>query len=325
MAQMRLDPLGKRAGKQVRPGVPLGMADPGGAQACRQCVAVGTAIRCNRGQKVDPGMFGKGLGHADAFRAGIGVAGDIAPAELIRAGGLGGEHQEIGAILHQHGVILTHPIPFQHCELGMMQRPPLAIAPDMREGGDAGLARGQQLLHGEFGRGMQIHRPRHPVIADHRGGKTVQMGLVAGAEGERGRIHLQEVVRIEPAANGALDAVSRQKRGSAVGMAVGLPPLGIAHGFSGNAANHRIGTLAMRLRATPTVRKESADESHRLQPPQGQCGRNRRTPLRRSQGRELPPRQGHAHHQRRHAPDFRRGEGDRALEDHRPGREGPCR
>ncbi len=44
---------------------------------------------------------------------------------------------------------------------------------------DARLAGRQQLLHGEFRRGMQIGGPGAPVRADHRGGEGVQMRLIA--------------------------------------------------------------------------------------------------------------------------------------------------
>ena len=59
---------------------------------------------------------------------------------------------------HQRLVGLARPVPFEHGEFGMVQRAALAVAVDMGEAGDARLARRQQLLAGEFRRGVEIER-----------------------------------------------------------------------------------------------------------------------------------------------------------------------
>jgi len=104
----------------------------------------------------------------------------------------------------------------------------------MGEGGDPGLAGGQQFLHREFGRGVQIHRPRLPIGADGRGGKAVQMRLVAGADLQRCRVHLDEILLCQPAADSRLNAVAGHQQWSAIGVKPGGPPgrRGLGHGVS---------------------------------------------------------------------------------------------
>ena len=46
------------------------------------------------------------------------------------------------------------------------------------------------------------------------------MRLVSGADGEGGGVDHQELIIVQPAANGALDAVARQQGGAAVKVAV---------------------------------------------------------------------------------------------------------
>src|SRR5690606_27768438 len=111
-----------------------------------------------------------------------GVAYTIAPAEGAGPGGGGRELQDLDAVGDHVAIGRTGAIPFEHGELGMVQRSALAVAPDMAEAGDAGLARRQQLLHGEFRRGVEVEPLPGPVIADGGGGKGVKMRLVARRE-----------------------------------------------------------------------------------------------------------------------------------------------
>ena len=55
---------------------------------------------------------------------------------------------------------LVGPVPLQHGELGMVQRPALAVAEHPGEIEDLRLAGRQQLLAGEFRRGVQVARRR---------------------------------------------------------------------------------------------------------------------------------------------------------------------
>jgi hypothetical protein len=115
-------------------------------------------------------------------------------------------------------------VPFEHGELGVVQRPALAVAPDVAEAGDAGLAGGQELLHGEFGRGVEIEPVACPVIADGGGREGVEMGLVAGRELQAGRVDEQEALGRQPGAERQLNAVADQQQRPAVGVPGGGPP-----------------------------------------------------------------------------------------------------
>ena len=96
----------------------------------------------------------------------------------------------------------------------------------MAEVEDAGLPRRQQLLGGEFRRGVEIAPFGRAVRLDQLGGEGVEMGLVAGRDGKRRAIDLEEVTLGEPGADGGDDAVARQQEGAPVGMAVGREPVG---------------------------------------------------------------------------------------------------
>ncbi len=55
----------------------------------------------------------------------------------------------------------------------------------------------------------------------------MQMRLIPRRDLQGGGVHLGEAVVMEPAAQGVLDAVARQKEGAAVGVACRVPPGGI--------------------------------------------------------------------------------------------------
>ena len=121
-------------------------------------------------------------------------------------------------------VILPRPVPFQHGEFRRMGEGALAVAIDMRDVEDARLARRQQLLAGEFRRGVEIAPLGRAVGLDQLGGEAMQMRLVAGRDLQRAAIHLDEAAVRKPVADGGHDAVPRQEEGAAVGMAAGIEP-----------------------------------------------------------------------------------------------------
>ncbi len=131
----------------------------------------------------------------------------------------------------------------------MVQRPALAVPPDPGEVEDPALARGQQLLAGELGRGVQIKPPLGAVRADDRGGEGVQVRLGAGRDLQRRRLHLHEVPGLEPGADGSQDAAPRQQERPAVAVVFGAPPGGCGgtghegHGPCGRSAGLAIWAL----------------------------------------------------------------------------------
>jgi hypothetical protein len=106
----------------------------------------------------------------------------------------------------------------------VVQGAALAVAPHPGEVEDLPLAGGQQLLAGELRRGVQVERRALSVRGDDLSRKGVQVRLVAGGDLQGGGLHLDEVLRLEPAAQGRLDAVARQQARATLGVAVGSPP-----------------------------------------------------------------------------------------------------
>ena len=108
----------------------------------------------------------------------------------------------------------------------MVQRRALAIAEDAGEIEDARLAGRQQLLGGEFRRGVQvIGVAAAPASSISAGGEAVQMRLVARRDLQDRGLDLDEIARLEPAPQRRLDAPARQQGRAPVGMDV-RPPEG---------------------------------------------------------------------------------------------------
>ena len=133
-------------------------------------------------------------------RSGVakGSASRAAPAQHRRAAGFRREREEGGAIIHERFVALIGPIPFEHGEFGMVKRAALLVAEHAREGEDAGLARGDQLLAGEFRRGVEIEPPPRAVRCLDRCRHRVEMRLVAGRGLQNARLDLDEPLLLEP-------------------------------------------------------------------------------------------------------------------------------
>ena len=83
----------------------------------------------DRREQVDAGMALERLGHGQPLGRRRGIADLVLPAQLLRAG----ERQQRRAILHDRLVARAGAIPFEHGELGMMQRRALGVAEDARE------------------------------------------------------------------------------------------------------------------------------------------------------------------------------------------------
>ena len=75
-------------------------------------------------------------------------------------------------------------------------------------GADVG---GDELLQGEFGRGVQVARRPGPVRADQLCQKTMEVGFVAGRDLEDGGLGLGEAPPREPRAERRHDAVAGEQ------------------------------------------------------------------------------------------------------------------
>ena len=76
----------------------------------------------------------------------------------------------------------------------MVQRPALAVAVNMSHGVEPRLASRQQLLAGKFRRGMQVIAAGAAIRRRVIGRKAADMGLIAGARLQAGRLDLLETL-----------------------------------------------------------------------------------------------------------------------------------
>src|SRR5262245_6773587 len=223
IAKMGFDLGEKDAAEGVAPGVIRGHAHALGSCRGAECrrVRPGTLKAV---QQIDASVSVKGLRNAEALGLSKGIGSALTMAEQARAGGLGGEAQELGAILHELLVRPLGAIPFEHREGGMMQRAALAIAEHRREGKNPLLAGRQQLLAREFGGGGEIKGVPGPVRIDQGGAEGVQVGLVTRRNLQNAGVDFQEALIAEPAAERGHDASARQQERAAVGMVFWVPP-----------------------------------------------------------------------------------------------------
>src|SRR5436305_52936 len=116
------------------------------------------------------------------------------------------------------------PVPFEHGELGRMQGGALAIAIDAGEIEYAALTRRQQLLAGEFGRGVEIKLDPAAVGLHDIGGNGMKMRLITGRDLQRTAFDFGELALFEPCPDRRLDAIARQEKRPAIGVSFGAPP-----------------------------------------------------------------------------------------------------
>jgi hypothetical protein len=106
----------------------------------------------------------------------------------------------------------------------VVQRAALAIAKHARDLEDPPLTRREELLAGEFGRGAQIKQGARSVGPAKLGREGMKMRLVAGRDLQRRGLDLDEIARLEPAAERREHARARQEKGPSVGVPGGVPP-----------------------------------------------------------------------------------------------------
>ncbi len=147
-----------------------------------------------------------------------------------------GGHAEAGrhaaqqnlAVGDQVAIAARRAIPFEEGEFRMVPARSLVVAPDPGEGEDSPLPRRQQLLAGEFRRGVEIAAMAAAVGRAQFGGEGLEMRLQPGADLERRGLDLGEAELPEQAAQRRGHPVARQQIGPAPGMRRGVPP-GLGH------------------------------------------------------------------------------------------------
>ena len=166
-----------------------------------------------RRHQIDAREFLERRGHGEPLRRGERIAHAILESPFVQAGGLRALGEQRGAVGHQRLVGFVGAIPFQQRELGMMYRAALAVAEHAGEGDDLRLAGRQQLLAGEFGRGVQMHARAPAVRRRELGGEGVQVGFIARRDLQDRHLDFDEAVAGKPVPQGRLDApASRQER-----------------------------------------------------------------------------------------------------------------
>src|SRR5262249_39690033 len=146
---------------------------------------------------------------------------------------------------------LVRPVPFEQREFRVMQRAAFAVAERAREFVDPRLARGQELLTGELGRGPQKARQPASIRRHELGPKPVQVRPGTRGDLQHGGFDFHEIFRREKAAHRCRDAPAREQQRPAIGVETGLPkrrPDGhrfaqAACGRRGNRWNSRSGSL----------------------------------------------------------------------------------
>ena len=132
-----------------------------------------------------------------------GIAAMLVPAQLARR-----RSSASSAAQSCHDRLVAHAgaIPFQHGELGMMQRRALGVAEHARELEQFRNAAGQQLLHRELGRAVQ---PALALLAVGQlpvGGEAREMHFGAGRDLQDRRLDLDEALAREPLPHRRLQA-----------------------------------------------------------------------------------------------------------------------
>src|SRR5690606_4392432 len=100
------------------------------------------------------------------------------------------------------------------------------VAKGGRKREDLLLARRQQLLHGEFGRGVKIKIAAGEIAPRQLGLEGMQMPFVAGRDLQAAGIDLRESLSVEPGADGVLDPSAGGQKRPAVSVAARVPPRG---------------------------------------------------------------------------------------------------
>ena len=161
VAELGLDKRGQHLGEDVGPGVVGARRHACRLRHRREPVAIlaarEAALRRAR-EQVDAGVAAERLCDREPFGLGARIARHAAERDEAVVDGFRSELQERGGVRHHRLVGCVRAVPLQKRELGRVQAPALAIAEGVREREDPLLARRQQLLSCELGRGVEIER-----------------------------------------------------------------------------------------------------------------------------------------------------------------------
>jgi len=119
------------------------------------------------------------LGNGEPLRGAIRIAGPPLECEPLAPFRLCRDRKQGHRVRHHLPIGLVGAVPFEHREFAGMKRAALAVAKHPCKIENARLARRQQLLAREFGRGMKKKGRRRAVRPGHIRAHRVQMRLIA--------------------------------------------------------------------------------------------------------------------------------------------------
>src|ERR1700730_17127917 len=224
-AENGLDPLEENAEKErlpivARMGRYSNMARRGGEALDIGCEGVG----CGRGE-IDATEFRECCCDAYSPPRKPRVRSTPAPDERFGACCVLAGSDERFALIHQISVGGPQPVPFEHREFRMVGGAALAVAKDMGELPDARQARNEQLLHREFGRGVQVALDSAATArVVQRGRESPQMRLEPGAHLQRWRVDLDKPALGKEVADGIEDPGALLESAAPCCKALGPPP-----------------------------------------------------------------------------------------------------
>ena len=146
---------------------------------------------------------------------------------------------------------LPRPIPFEHGKLGMMQRPALAVAKDPGESENPLFPRREQLLAGEFRRGMKEKPAAYRRRRRELGRESADMGLVAAARPADAAVSTSLKPSAAKKRRDARSCARRLEKGLAVGIDFPAPP--------GRSARHYLAASRHLALATTGLRPGGED------------------------------------------------------------------
>jgi hypothetical protein len=159
----------------------------------------------HRGKQIDPGIAPEGIAHGQPLGLRPRIATTITPAQFLDPG----QRQQPGAVLHDRLVAHAGAVPFQHGELGMVQRRALGVAEHPGELEQPRHAAGQKLLHRELGGAVQPAFALFAVGQLPVGGEAGEMDLRARRHLQDRRLDLDEALGRKPRPHGRLQSRPR--------------------------------------------------------------------------------------------------------------------
>ena len=222
-SQVGFDQLAQEPAEDIRPTIVRRHAQAAILCLRSKGLGVGTAADRQAVVYVHAGVAQKRFPHGEPLRRLERTGLPTAKHEGPRSRDVGGERSQRAAVLDQALERGVGSIPLQHRKFGRVDRRSLAIAENAGQRVNPLLPDGQELLHREFGRSMQIGVARRAVRQNERCLEPVQVSLVSGRSLEGCRLHFDEILGVEPASQEARNPRPASEAGASRGVLVPTP------------------------------------------------------------------------------------------------------